>query len=323
MQQTGLFLRNRIMAISSSKWYILFLVSLFLLSCSNSKKENKEKVIVQLFDSFNACKGRRDGERMLLLLDSLKRLELKTDNGVLYYADAYAFIGDYDKALQLLKDSLSVSSKPRLLYNEMGGILLAKGDTTEAIIAYKQAIDCNPSYARPYVILANVYRDKNEKELAVNHYIAAVRIFAEYEAYEEMGSYAAEALELDSTNIELEKFLQYYYIKQGDHRSALAIGLDIDEHCVAQKNPKEGYANQVFMAMSLYELEDYKNALSLLYSAAEDEETAREYGYLIYCYASACFRMLGDNDKADDCLKGAKEIDAENAEAYINSLLSK
>ena len=118
------------MAISSSKWYILFLVSLFLLSCSNSKKENKEKVIVQLFDSFNACKGRRDGERMLLLLDSLKRLELKTDNGVLYYADAYAFIGDYDKALQLLKDSLSVSSKPQLLYNEMGGILLAKGDTT-------------------------------------------------------------------------------------------------------------------------------------------------------------------------------------------------
>lgn len=311
------------MAIRSYKWYILSLVLIFLLSCSNTRKENQEKVIVQLLDSLNACKDRREGERMLSLLDSLKSMGVKTNNGVLYCADAYAFLGDYDKALQVLKDSLPVSSKPQLLYNEMGGVLLAKGDTAQAIIAYKQAIDCNPSYARPYVILADVYRNRNEKELAVNHYIAAVRIFAEHEAYEEMGSYAAEALELDSTNIELEKFLQYYFIRKGDHRSALAIGLDIDNHCVAQNNPKDGYTNQVFMAMSLFELEDYKNALSLLTSAAEDEETVSEFGYLIYCYASACFRKLGEDDKADDCLKAAKEMDAENAEAYINSLLSK
>lgn len=306
----------------ASKCLMIFVLALVLFpSCEHTRKGKQEQMIVQLVDSLNACKDRREGKRMFVLLDSLKALDVKANNGVLYYADAYAFSGEYDKAIQLLKDSLSVSSKPQLLYNEMGGILLAKGDTTQAIIAYKEAIDCNPSYARPYIVLANVYRNRHEKELAINHYIAAVRIFAAYEAHEDMGIYASEALELDSTNIELEKFLQYYYIKKGDHRSALAIGLDIDDHCAAQKNPQEGYANMVFMAMSLYALEGYDEALNLLHTASENETTVKDYGYLIYCYASACYRKKGDDKNADFCMEAAKEIDAENAEAYINSLL--
>ena len=151
---------------------------------------------------------------------------------------------------------------------------------------------------------------------------SAIRTFAEYEAYEDMGTYAAEALELDSTNIELEKFLQYYYVQKEDHRMVVAIGLDIDDHCMAQNNPKEGYANQVFMGMSLYKLGDYENALSLLRAASEDEATFSEYGYLIFCYASASYRKMGDDKMADFCLEKAMEADKENAEAYINSLLA-
>ena len=138
-----------------------------------------------------------------------------------------------------------------------------------------------------------------------------------------MGIYAAKALkEVDSTNIQMEKFLMYHYIKMNDHRMALAVGLDIDAHCIAQNNAKDGYANMVFMAMSLYELEAYEEAISVMEDAALDETTARDYGYLIYCYASACFRKLGENEKADDCLKSAMEMDTK-AEEYINSLLDR
>ena len=259
---------------------------------------------------------------MLVLLDSLKAMDVKMDNGVLYYADAYAFWSDYDKAIQLLRDSLSVSSRPQLLYHEIGNIILEKGDTAQAIVAYKQALDCNPNYARPYLAMAEVYTKKGEKELAMNNYLAAVRILGEYEAYEDMGVYAAKALkEVDSTNIQMEKFLMYHYMKMNTHRMALAIGLDIDDHCVAQNKLEDGYQNLVFIGMSLYNLDDYENALSMLYKAAEDEKTAKDYGYLIYCYASACYRKMGENENADICLDSAKEIDAENAEAYINSLL--
>jgi tetratricopeptide (TPR) repeat protein len=137
-----------------------------------------------------------------------------------------------------------------------------------------------------------------------------------------MGIYAAKALkEVDSTNIQMEKFLMYHYIKMNDHRMALAIGLDIDAHCIAQNNAKDGYENRVFMAMSLYELEAYEEAISVMEDAALDETTARDYGYLIYCYVSACYRKLGENEKADDCLKSAMEMDTK-AEEYINSLLA-
>ena len=40
-----------------------------------------------------------------------------------------------------------------------------------------------------------------------------------YEAYEEMGIYAAKALkEVDSTNIQMEKFLMYHYMKMNNHQ---------------------------------------------------------------------------------------------------------
>ena len=302
--------------------FLLVLIAVFS-SCEKGKNSNKEKLIVQLIDSLNVCKDRCEGERMLVLLDSLKSMDVNTNNGVLYYAVAHAFNGDYDKAIQLLKDSLATSAKPQLLYHELGNIYLGKGDTVQAIIAYKQAIDCNPNYARPYLAMAEVYTKKGDKELAMNNYLAAVTLFETYEAYEDMGIYAAKALkEVDSTNIQMEKFLMYHYIKMNNHRMALAIGLDIDAHCIAQNNAKEGYANRVFMAMSLYELEAYEEAISVMEDAALDETTARDYGYLIYCYASACFRKLGENEKADDCLKSAMEMDTK-AEEYINSLLDR
>jgi tetratricopeptide (TPR) repeat protein len=259
---------------------------------------------------------------MILVLDSLKTFDIKISDISLYYAVAHAFNSDYDKAILLLKDSIPSSDKPQLLYHELGNIYLSKGDTVQAIIAYKQAIDCNPNYSRPYLAMAEVYKNKGEKEMAMNNYLAAVRLFAEYEAYEDMATYAAMALKLDSANIELEKFLQYYYYKKGEHRQVVARGLDIDDHCVAQQNWKDLYVNRVTMAVSLFDLKDYENVLYMLKSASEDETTFKEYGYIICCYSSAAYRKLGDDENAELYMKYAKEMD-EGAEDYIKSLLAR
>ena len=301
---------------------VILLVASVFSSCNNVRKENKDELIAEMMDSLMSYKEKQDGKRMIIMLDSLESLDVKINGKSLFYAVAYALNGEYDKGIQLLKDSIPSSDKPQLLYHELGNIYLGKGDTLQAIIAYKQAIDCNPNYARPYLAMAEVYTKKGDKELAMNNYLAAVTLFETYEAYEDMGIYAAKALkEVDSTNIQMEKFLMYHYIKMNDHRMALAIGLDIDAHCIAQNNAKEGYANRVFMAMSLYELEAYEEAISVMEDAALDETTARDYGYLIYCYVSASYRKLGENEKADDCLKSAMEMDTK-AEEYINSLLA-
>ena len=51
--------------------FLLVVIAVFS-SCEKGKNSNKEKLIVQLIDSLNVCKDRCEGERMLVLLDSLK-----------------------------------------------------------------------------------------------------------------------------------------------------------------------------------------------------------------------------------------------------------
>lgn len=127
-----------------------------LCSCENNKKANKDIIIESLIDSLNVYKEHRNGERMLDILDSLEYLKVNMSNVVLLYADAYTYSGNLDKAIQILKDSIVVSSKPQLLYNELGSIYLLKKDTVDAIMSYKQAINCNPNYARPYISFSRI-----------------------------------------------------------------------------------------------------------------------------------------------------------------------
>ena len=305
--------------------YIVSIITFFFLmsSCGNIKQENKDIVIEQLIDSLNTYRELGNGKRMLSMIDSLKKMNVDMPNIAMEYAVAYAYLGDFDKSIKVLKDSIEVSSKPQLLYNELGSIYRIKGDTVEAIIAYKQAINYNQNYARPYINLAELYNSKKDKELAVNNYMEAVRLFAEFEHYEEMGSYASKVHQLDSTNVDANKFLQYYWYKEGDYRMALAIGLEIDELCVKQNRLEEGYANMYFMGMILFDMGQYAKSISLMHQASENEMTAKEYGYSICCYVSASYRKLDNNEKADYFLDLAKKVNLNEAEEYINELLKR
>ena len=293
-----------------------------MISCTN-KKSNNDEIIPQYIDSLNYYREIKDNKKMFYYIDTLKALRVKMPDIAMEYAVAYAHLKQYDKAIQILKDNISSSSKPQLLYNEMGNIYLIKGDTANAILSYKQAINCNPNYARPYIYLANIYKENNEKELAINNYLAAIRLFAENEYYEEMGNLAMEILEIDSTNLDAIKFLQYYCYNEKDYKTALAIGFEIDEICVKQNKLDEGYVNMYFMGMILYDMGEYEKSISLMHQASENDITAKEYGYSICCYTSASYRKLRDNEKADYFLSLAKEVDKDNAEKYINDLLNR
>lgn len=305
------------------KHYFIFLIISLFCSCTNMNKANDKSIVEALIDSLNYYRETQDGEKILLYVDTLKSLGVNMPNIALEYAVAYASMGNFDKGIQILKDSISTSTKPQLLYNELGSLYLLKYDTAKAILSYKQAINCNPNYARPYINLAELYKSKNEKELAVNNYMEAVRLFGEFEFYEDMGIYASEVLYLDSTNLDAHKFLQYYYYKEGNSEMALAVGFEIDELCVKQNRLEDGYANMYFMGMILFDIEQYEKSISLMHQASEDETTAKEYGYSICCYTSASYRKLGDNEMADYFLNLAKKVNGEEAERYVNELLKR
>jgi tetratricopeptide (TPR) repeat protein len=199
-------------------------LTIALLACTLFTSCNKEKISVdkdtliqEMIDTLLFHQERQDGDAMLSALDSLKSLEVKMNNMALSYATAYGFKREYDKAIQLLKNSIQSSEKPQLLYQEMGSLFLFKGDTVEAINAYNEAIKCNPCYARPYIWLAEIFEEQGKKDLAVNNYLSAVRLFHENNFYKEMGYYANRALQLDSTNIELENYLILYYATENEY----------------------------------------------------------------------------------------------------------
>ena len=199
-------------------------LTIALLACTLFASCNKEKIIVdkdtliqEMIDTLLFHQERQEGDAMLSALDSLKSLEVKMNNMALLYATAYGFKGEYDYAIQLLKNSISSSEQPQLLYQEIGSLFLLKGDVVEAINAYNEALKCNPYYARPYICLAEIFEKQSKNELAVSHYLNAVRLFYENGFYEEMGYYANRALRLDSTNIELGNYLMLYHSAENEY----------------------------------------------------------------------------------------------------------
>lgn len=286
----------------------------------NAQEENEQ--ISQLVDSLDYYNKIGNGEKVLQYVDLLRND--KHVNGLFVMeANGYAYLKQYAKAISILNDSIESMKDPQLGYSALGAIYELQNNNDMAIEAYEKAKAIKPTYARPYIQLGSIYSKLGDKKNAVENYLGAVRLFAQNRYYEEMEVFSETVLELDSTNIEAYKFLQYSYFNKNDHSSVLNVGLKIDDLCIQQNNSKEGFANHVFMAMSLYSLKDYENTIGLLMSAGGDEETWNEYAYMICCYLSASYEKTGNKDKSTEYRELAKKIDPNGADAWIDRLLNK
>lgn len=302
------------------KIIVLSLISLFL-CISNIKAQTKDEKISQLVDSLDYYNKIGHGEKVLQYVDLLR--DGKHVNGLfIMEANGYAYLKQYDKAISILNDSIESMKDAQLGYSALGAIYELQENKDKAIDAYEKAKAIKPTYARPYIQLGSIYSKLGEKQIAVDNYLGAVRLFAQNRYYEEMEVFSETVLELDSTNIEAYKFLQYSYFNKNNHPGVINVGLKIDDLCVEQDNAKEGFANRVFMAMSLYVLKDYENTIDLLISAGSDDETWNEYAYMICGYLSASYEKTGNKDKSKEYRELAKKIDPNGADAWIDRLLN-
>ena len=298
---------------------VVLILSLFL--CGSSiKAQTEDEIISQLVDSLDYYNRIGNGEKVLQYVDLLRND--KHVNGLFVMeANGYTYLKQYDKAISILNDSIKSMKDAQIGYSALGAIYELQDNKNKAIEAYEKAKAIKPTYARPYIQLGSIYSKLGEKQIAVDNYLGAIRLFAEHRYYNEMEVFSEAVIKLDSTNIEAYKFLQYSYFNKHDHSAVINIGLKIDDLCIQQNNSKEGFANRVFMAMSLYSLKDYENTIDLLMSAGSDEETWNEYAYMICGYLSASYEKIGNKDKSKEYRELAKKIDSNGADAWIDRLI--
>lgn len=302
------------------KIIVLSLISLFL-CISNIKAQTDNEKISQLVDSLDYYNKIGHGEKVLQYVNLLRNS--KHVNGLFVMeANGYAYIKQYDKAITILNDSVEFMKDAQIGYSALGAIYELQDNKEKAIEAYEKAKAIKPTYARPYIQLGSIYSKLGEKQVAVENYLEAIRLFVQNRFYEETEVFSKTVLELDSTNIEAYKFLQYSYFNKNDHSAVINIGLKIDDLCIQQNNSKEGFANRVFMAISLYSLKDFENTIDLLMSAGSDEETWNEYAYIICGYLSASYEKTGNKDKSKEYRELAKKINPDGADAWIDRLLN-
>ena len=101
----------------------------------------------------------------------VKALHLAPDRN----KDAYVRLGtlyfeqqDYEKASLTYHAALKYFKNDAVLLNNMGGVLLAKGDTDGAIGYFRLASNCSKDYVEPVYNLACAYARKGDKTMALS-----------------------------------------------------------------------------------------------------------------------------------------------------------
>lgn len=297
------------------------IMAVMLCGCTNkaSREQSPEAVIELLQQAYK----QGEWETTLMYLDSLQKMNIGGDL-LVFEAECYIGLGDYDKAIGILQSGLDSAKIETIhyLYNTLGTAYYYKGDPERAEEMYKKSIDLRPTYARPYIHLANLYEQSNDKETSIAYFMDAVKLFAENEFYDEVMEFTSRVLDMDSTNIEALKFQQYALFTTGEYEYALSIGGYLDELLENAKQWNDRHVNWLFTGLSAYRCGEYKLARDLIGNAMRSQEVAEVYGWLCHCYLSATFTKLGNVVAAEAAMNAAKEIDEEGVDELIEELLT-
>ena len=79
-----------------------------------------------------------------------------------WFADFYERRGDFETASSFLEKLLKIRPDSKGAHISRGNILLAKGDTTGAIISYRRAIELGAEDDSIYLTLISIYRNRGE-----------------------------------------------------------------------------------------------------------------------------------------------------------------
>jgi tetratricopeptide (TPR) repeat protein len=160
---------------------------IMLCSCNNntkSKQVNQPKSGGELIEE---AYKQEDWDLIISVGDTL----LSDDdphNISIAYAEALAFKGNIEKAINVLNRKIAQKPEDYYLYQTKGNIFAIIENFDSALANYDIVIEMKPTYARPYINEGEIYEILGEKKKAIEKYMVATFLFAknryETEAYE-------------------------------------------------------------------------------------------------------------------------------------------
>lgn len=177
----------------------------------------------------------------------LKAIKLDPDNSLalLKLARLYFIYKEYNTAMNYLDMALKSDPLMDEAYFLRAMTHAEKGDTTNALINYQNAVEINPGFYDAWIELGNIYQAKGDK-------------IAE--------QYFRNAFDLDTNNIHAQYILAYYYQESGELEKAI----DQYNFLLLKEPNKNAFFNIGFIF--LVYLQDYPQAIIYFQKALNLDE---------------------------------------------------
>ena len=293
--------------------FILIFSGLTLLPSQGSNQDWKQTVLTEKLQELYQT---GQWQKALSYIDSLKTSGIRLDI-IAIEAECYAGLGDYTTAIELVEKEIKTGpiEKRHYQYQTLGNIYHLKKEYKTSIKNYKKAIELRPSYARPYISLAETYELLGEEQKSIEHYLNAVDLFIQNEFYNEAIEYSSRVLAIDSQNIDALRYLQYGLHLTQRYKDALSVGMRL-HHLSQDLDPQ----SIMLTGMSAYHCKEYELSISLISSAIQNKDISKEDAWIGLSYVSAICYLKGDEESAKQFEKVASDSGTD-ASSFIKRLI--
>ena len=217
-------------------------------------------------------------------------------------ACAYEYKNDYNTAIKIISQALSINGEDAMLYTKIAGLYSDTGNYEEALSAYKKAVKLRPNDAFIYISMGNILQTIGDYENAYNSFKQAQTIYPEYK-YNYLNIANIEYFRKNyETAIEnYNSFLSAYpeHMEAGENLANVYILSNQPEKACEiysglYKKYPSAFTEFEKYGIALYDTKQYQAASEMLEKALAGNDDSE----IINARLALTYQNLGDNEKA-------------------------
>ena len=327
-----------------------FIIVLTLFSCGG-KKSNistlRDNLCPQITDAYSNA----EWDKIIILTDSLimikwfnsPTLGSETNNKVhsiprglprghsfannesiedmeIIYAEALGATNRSKEGIELLKKRTAKNKEDYFAYQTIGVLFWIDKDFPNAITNFKISLAINPTYARPYIYIAQIEESLGNTELAINNYLEAIKLFYDNNFHEEVIEYSKHIIKHDSLNTSARKFIANIYLLEKKYDVSIAYLMKVFELALNKDDAREVYATMMMLGDAHWKNDDFGNSIEIFEIACRNPELLGDYCWFAYITLVKNYKKLNNQTKADYYLDLARKTDETKTQEWLKEM---